>query len=137
MKRDVKALFTGLALLVLGMYRISRDRNSSNRLRRSPHHRQHALPLAGVVQLASSFARVVGSLRGLSSPLRTILRRKLHSGRLRIFSSGSLVLVDKQGIRPAHVRLGVSLVPWIVAILSGALFLLVGVLRFAVTKLRR
>jgi hypothetical protein len=137
MKWDVKALFTGLALLMFGCigFRVTEILQTvSEDPLTIDNTRYHWLALSSLLfLLLGSFVVIMASaaLSGRLSAANSV------AAALAFLVPAALYWLIGREFVPRNYDWVFLLVPWIVAILSGTLFLLVGVLRFAVTKLRR
>jgi hypothetical protein len=137
MKRDVKALLLGLILWVLGSIAIPLATHHATNLDLPPTTADVTYHWVGVFGL---IFLVAGSLAVFGAAVAFFGRLSAANA----FVAG-LAFLAPAGFYWAIMRTVVVhtydwvflLIPWFVAILSGALLLLVGLLRLAVPKLRR
>jgi hypothetical protein len=137
MKWDVKALCTGLALLVLGCigFRVTEILQTvSEDPLTIDNTRYHWLALSSLLFLFLGSLVVFMASAALSGRLSAA--NSVAAAFAFLLPAALYWLISREFV-PRTYDWVFLLVPWIVAILSGVLFLLVGVLRFAVTKLRR
>ena len=136
MKWDVKALFTGLALLVFGCigFRVTEILQTvSEDPLTIDNTRYHWLALSSLLFLLLGSLVVIMASAALSGRLSA--GNSVAAAFAFLVPAALYWLIGREFVPRNYVWVFL-LVPWIVAILSGALFLVVGVLRFAVTKLR-
>ena len=136
MKWDVKALFTGLALLVLGCigFRVTEILQTvSEDPLTIDNTRYHWLALSSLLLLLLGSLVVIMASAALSGRLSAA--NSVAAAFAFLVPAALYWLIGREFV-PRNYDWVFLLVPWIVAILSGALFLFVGVLRFAVTKFR-
>ena len=137
MKWDIKALCTGLALLVLGCigFRVTEILQTvSEDPLTIDNTRYHWLALSSLLFLFLGSLVVIMASAALSGRLSAA--NSVAAAFAFLVPAALYWLISREFV-PRTYDWVFLLVPWIVTILSGALFLLVGVLRFAVTKLRR
>ena len=137
MKWDIKALCTGLALLVLGCigFRVTEILQTvSEDPLTIDNTRYHWLALSSLLFLFLGSLVVIMASAALSGRLSAA--NSVAAAFAFLVPAALYWLISREFV-PRTYDWVFLLVPWIVAILSGVLFLLVGVLRFAVTKLRR
>jgi hypothetical protein len=137
MKWDVKALFIGLALLVLGCIGI-RVTEILQTVSENPltidNTRYHRLALSSLLFLLLGSLVVFMASAALSGRLSAA--NSVAAAFAFLVPAALYWLISREFV-PRTYDWVFLLVPWIVAILSGTLLLLVGAFRFAVTKLRR
>ena len=137
MKWDVKALCTGLALLVLGCigFRVTEILQTvSEDPLTIDNTRYHWLALSSLLFLFLGSLVVIMASAALSGRLSAA--NSVAAAFAFLVPAALYWLISREFV-PRTYDWVFLLVPWIVTILSGSLFLLVGVLRFVVTKLRR
>jgi len=137
MKWDIKALCTGLALLVLGCigFRVTEILQTvSEDPLTIDNTRYHWLALSSLLFLFLGSLVVIMASAALSGRLSAA--NSVAAAFAFLVPAALYWLISREFV-PRTYDWVFLLVPWIVTILSGSLFLLVGVLRFVVTKLRR
>jgi hypothetical protein len=137
MRRDVKLLLLSIALLVVGT--VALQVTMALQSVAGPAHtidntRYHGLAIASVVLLFLGATGIFAASVALSGRLSG--SQSLLAGGAFLAFAGMVWWISKEFELASYSWMAVTLLPWCVAVLSGALLIVVGIARLAVSKFR-